>query len=70
MPKQKESGACPLVDREITGNDCAPVVMTVDKNLPPYGPDGAIPREFRQKSGWREICKTCPHRPKQETKTE
>jgi len=66
MPKQKESGACPLVDREITGNDCAPVVENVDGNQPPF----LIPREFREKSGWREICKACPHRPKPETKTE
>ena len=47
--KPLERGTCPLVDREITGRDCARVLAVVDGAAPP----GAISREFRLKSGWR-----------------
>ena len=63
MPKNLESGICPLVDREITANDCIPVGAVIRGAAPPH----VIPREFRQKSGWQDICKACQHRPKNQT---
>ena len=61
MPKQKESGVCPLVDRVVTAQECA----AVNGKHP-----SEIPRGYKNKSDWREICKACPHRPKPETTTE
>lgn len=63
MAKQKESGICPLVNREITAAECIPVLAVVDGSAPLY----EAPREFRLKSGWRDICKECKHCPKNQT---
>jgi len=64
MSKKLERGICPLVDREITAQDCTPVVAVVSGAAPLY----EIPREFRQKSGWQDICKACEYRPKNQAK--
>ena len=47
---------CPLVDREISVDECVENVDVTDRFIA----EQSLPREFKTKSGWREICRACP----------
>ncbi len=46
---------CPLINKEISDDDCYDVCLVANKMLKP----SAIPEMFTQKEDFREVCKNC-----------
>lgn len=48
---------CPLIDKDIIVADCVENTAVVDKLLK----EDSLPKKFKQKENWREICKNCKY---------
>lgn len=52
-----DKALCPLVDVEIEDIDCIETRDAVDGLML----ERSIPAEYKQKEGWKEICRKCKY---------